>query len=208
MATAPPSHSPPGCPSPSAGLQAPRQLKSSTVTTSPSASASPSSPKCLRETGRGAVRGGCLPTPTTPPRTPHSPSGQSSCFRAKCTSERHTWGRGGVRGGTGWCVPPHGAGANAGVTLPARSCPGRAPATAAPAPLRQSPLAAKHKGRVSVGQSPPCPPPQARDIHLCDGVEGGLGLALPATALAEGCAEGCRDTGGEVQVQLQPPDAH
>lgn len=51
-------------------------------------------------------------------------------------------------------------------------------------------------------------PPQARDTHPCDGVEGGLGLALPATALAEGCAEGCRDTGGEVQVQLQPPDAH
>lgn len=50
--------------------------------------------------------------------------------------------------------------------------------------------------------------PQPHATHLCDGVEGGLGLALPAPGLAEGCAEGCRDAGGEVQVQLRPPGTH
>lgn len=44
------------------------------VTTSPSASASPSSPKCLRETGRGVVLVvGRLPIPTTPCSLPGTP---------------------------------------------------------------------------------------------------------------------------------------
>lgn len=50
--------------------------------------------------------------------------------------------------------------------------------------------------------------PQPHTTHLCDSVEGGLGLALPAPALAEGCAEGRGDAGDEAQAQLQPSDAH
>lgn len=93
------------------------------------------------------------------------------------------------------------------VTLPAHSCPGPALAAAAPTPLEQSPLAAKHKGRVSAGLSPPCPP-QPCTTHLCDSVEWGLRFTLHTLALAQGCTEGCRDAGGEVQAQLEPPDTH
>lgn len=49
---------------------------------------------------------------------------------------------------------------------------------------------------------------QPQSAHRCDSVEGCFRLALPTLVLAEGCTEGRRDTGGEVQAQLQPPDAH
>lgn len=210
MATAPPpSHSPLGCPSPAAGLQMPRQLRSSMVTTSPSASTSPSSPKCLRETGRGVVGVvGRPPIPTTPCSLPGTPLTvrTEQLLPSKAHIRAPHLGKGLGEGRPGW-GPPHSAGAGVGVTLPAHSCPGPAPAAAAPAPLGQSPLAATHKGRVSVAQRPPCPT-QPWATHLRDGVDGGLGLTLPTPALAEGCTEGRRDAGGEAQVQLQPPGAH
>lgn len=88
-----------------------------------------------------------------------------------------------------------------------RTCTGSSSASSPGA----EPSGCKAQGQAQRGsvmcRRPPCPT-QPHAAHLRDGVEGGLRLALPAPALAEGCTEGCGDAGGEAQVQLQPPGAH
>lgn len=147
------------------------------------------------------------PPAPLPPWDPHSPSGQSSCFRAKCTSERHTWGRGWLREGTRFVSPSlvsHRHGDRLTSTQLPRTCTGSSSASSPGA----EPSGCKAHRQSQCGAVSPCPP-QPSVTHPCDSVEGGFRLALPTPVLAEGCAEGCcGDTRGEVQAQLQPPDAH
>jgi len=151
--------------------------------------------------------GGHLPIPTAP----HSPlPGPPLTVRTEqlLPSKAHVrapnLGRGLGEGGPGWGVPP----------LPVRGSPYQHAAAQDPHRQQQRQLArgrALRLQRTRAGSAwlgPPPRPPQPRAAHLCDGVEGGFGLALPAPVLAQGSTEGRGDAGGEAQAQLQPPDAH
>lgn len=181
------------------------------MSTSPSASPSPSSPKCLRETGRGAVSRE-PPQPPRPSRRPRDPAHHRGRAAASWRSARQSARPRGRRGVRGDRVGPRRMRA-------ARRGRGTPYQHAAAQDLhrqqqRQLPrgravrLQSTRQGQHIPGQPPLwSPPPWPRAAHPRDGVDGGLGLALPGPVLAQRCAEGRGDAGGEVQAELQPPDA-